>query len=312
MNPILFNNEKSPEELTAGASIDAWDATYLPPEEWAYEIFLDAQKKAVMLPLIKRRYDSVRKVTVPVQTITATTWTSTVAADVTGGSSEQQYDATGIALDPEEYRTYMPMARKSIEEATWGVEADIRNRLTNAGALKLDTEIWTCLDDAALSSGKWQEAGETLAHCHDANNVDYDTALSVDNVIDSIYNIGGTTFGFFEADSAVVTHAMIKELVKLSTFTNAAEFGNREFLQTGKFSYFLGLNWYLSGNIPQDSGSTDCGFIFDSDAFLIGNVPHEFELASELNRETDCWRYFVKLKMDFKVGEPEAASVLYT
>ena len=312
MNPIIFTNDAQMQERTAGASIDAWDTTYLPPEEWAYEIFLDAQKKAVMLPLVKRRYDSPRKVTVPVQTITATTWTSTVAADVTGGSSQQLYDATGIALDPVEYRTYMPMARKSIEEATWGVEADLKQRLTNATALKIDTEIFTCLDSNGLSSGAYQAGGESLDATYTTNAENYDTALSVDNIINAIYAIGGTTYGFFEADSAVVTHAMVKELVKLSTFTNAAEFGNREFLQTGRFSYFLGLNWYLSGNIPQDSGSTDVGLIFDSNAFVIGNVSHEFELASELNRETDCWRYFAKCKAAFAVGEKEAGVVLYT
>lgn len=295
---------------TAGPSIDAWDTTYLPPEEWAGSIFEDAMKTATMLPHV-RRYDSPRKVTVPVKTRVAGSWLSTVAGDVRT-SNETNYDATGIALDPVEYRTFTGIARKSLEEATWSVEADVRQRLANECALKLDTEIFTCLDSNGLSAGKYQAGGESLDGTTTGNAVDYGTAMTIDNVIDCIYNVRNTSYNFYIPNTAVVTAAMMKEIVKDSPLLSAAEKGDNEVGRTGVFVSWLGMNWIISGNIPQDSGSTDVGLVFDDRYYLLGNVPHEFELATSRRYETDEVEFFVKVKAAFHVGDPEAGAVLYT
>lgn len=302
------------QEHTAGSSIDAWDATHLPPEEWAMEIFEDAQKTATFLPTIVRRYDSPRKVTVPIQTITSSSWVSTISADVTDATAEgsTHYDATGTVLDPVDYRTYTPIGVKSIEEATWGVAADVRNRLVNAVALKLDTLAWESLHATALSSGKYIVGGETLNNTYTSNAVDYGTALTIDNVIDLIYNIRNTSYNFFKPTDAQFTASVVKELIKSSTFTSSAEYGNRGFLETGEFVTFLGLNWMLSGNIPQDSGSTDIGLVYDRRYFMIANIPHEFQLETEKYRPKDEIRFFAKCKADFKTGDPEAGAVAYS
>lgn len=298
-------------ENTAGTSIDAWDATYLPPEEWAYSIFDDAHKTAEFLPTIVKRYDSPRKVTVPKKTFTSSDWVSTISANArTSGSTK--YDATGFALDPVDYRTTMAIGRKSLEEATWAVETDVRDRLVTAVALKLDTQAWAALDDSWVDGTKFDVAGEALANTHTANAVDWGTALSVDNIIDGIYNVKNTSYSFYKPTDAQVTAAMVKELVKASTFINAAEFGNRSFLQTGEFATFLGLNFHISGNIPQDSGSTDVGLVYDRRYYMTANIPHEFELATARRYETDEIEWFAKCKGAFHVGDGESGSVLYT
>jgi len=306
---------ESIKELTAGSNIDAWDTNYLPPEEWAHEIFTDAEKNAVMLKYVNR-YDSPRKITIPVRQIQASEWTSTVGANVftASSSASTQYDATGIALDPVEYRTYMPIARKSIEEATWSVEADVRKRLAQRAALKLDTEIWTCLDSNGLSSGKYQAGGESLDKTNTSNAVDYGTALTVENIVDAIYNIRSTAYNAPEyiPDVCVITPGMMKGLMKESTVISAAEYGGRAPLSSGVLSEMLGLDFVISSNVPQDSGSTDIGLVFASPVYFVGNVPHEFEIASELRRETDEVCFFVKVKCAFAVGDKDGGAVLYT
>ena len=298
------------KQHTAGSSIDAWNTTYLPPEEWANEIFEDAQRMGTLLPTIKRRYDSPRKVTVPVKTLTSSDWSSTVAQNVRSFGSST-YDATGIALDPVEYRTYMPMARKSFDEATWALERDVRNRLANATALKLDQLIWQTLDGTAISSYAFQTAGESLTNTTTGNAVDYGTSLSVDNVVDCIYNVRNTSYNMYKPDTAVISPAMMKGLVKESPMLSAAEFGNPEVVRTGTFSNALGLTFRVTYPV-QDSGSTDVGIVYDSNYYFIGNVSQEFELASARRYETDEIEFFAKLKAAFSVGDSEAGAVLYS
>jgi len=301
---------------TPGSDIDAWQTAttgmqWLPPMEWAAGIFEDAVKTAVLPSLIKRRYDSMRRVMVPQSQIGATVWTSTIGG-TTETTSIQSYGATAIPLDPVEYRTAMWIARKSLDEATWGLEADVRYRLTNAAALKLDTEAWTCLSTSALSATKYQTTGELLENTDYTNNaVNWKPVLTPDMVVDSIYAVKNTSGGFFHPNQAVVTPAMVKDLIKNSIFINAAEWGNDSVVKSGVFSTFLGLNWHLSSNIPQDSGSTDIGIIFDDGFFFVANIPTFLEIDSWRRYYTDEIGFFAKVKAAFSVGDKQAGSVLY-
>jgi len=299
---------------TAGSSIDAWnDATAgqaLPPIEWAAGIFDDAVKTAVLPSLIKRRYDSMRRVLVPQSQVQSTTWSNTVAEDLST-SKVQKYLATTIVLDPAEYRCVMYIARKSLDEATWQLEQDVRYRLANATSVKLDTEAWTCLSTSALSSTKYQCAGESLENTTTANAVDWKPALTPDMVIDSIYAVRNTSYNFFQPNQSVVTPAMVKDLLKNSVFVSAAEWGNPSVIQSGVFSTFLGLQWHLSSNIPQDSGTTDIGAIFDDRYFLTANIPNFMEIDTWRRYWTDEIGFYVKCKAAFAVGDPDAGSILY-
>jgi len=307
----------NPEQIfrtydTAGADINTWDTDTLPPEEWAGSIFEDAQAEAPMLQFVKRRYDSPRKVTVPVQDINDATWTSTAARDVRSNSDDMDYSAQGIALDPTRYRTMSLVTRDSIEEASWGVEQDIRNLLKNATLLKLNELIYTTLDDAALSSGDYQEAGESLAYTTTAHAVDYGTEMDVDDVIDGIYAVRSTSKNFYKPNRFITAAAAMKSLVKDSSFLSAADYGNRNVINTGVMSNALGVSFHIMGDMPQDSGSTDIGLCFDDNHFFIGNVPHEFELIPNFNKATDCMEFFIYMKAAFSVGDSESGCVLYT
>lgn len=300
---------------TPGSSIDAWQTAttgmqQLPPMEWAAGIFEDAVKTAVLPGLIKRRYDSMRRVLVPQSQIGATVWSSTVAEDLST-TKVQLYGASVIVLDPVEYRCVMYIARKSLDEATWGLEQDVRYRLSNATSVKLDTEAWTCLDGTAQAAGKYQTAGESFTNCTAGNAVDWKPVLTPDMIIDSIYAVKATSYGYYHPNQAVVTPAMVKDLMKNSIFINSAEWGNNSVVQTGIFSTFLGLQWHLSSNIPQDSGSTDIGVIFDDNYFLTANIPTFMEIDTWRRYWTDEIGFYVKCKAAFAVGDPEAGSVLY-
>ena len=122
---------------TAGPDIDTWDTDKLPPEMWAGSIFEDMVTKQKLLKYVLRRYDSPRKVTVPVKVWADATWTSTRGRDVRSNADDQDYSAQGIALDPTRYRTMAKIYRDSLEEATWNVEADVRERLRIATVERL-------------------------------------------------------------------------------------------------------------------------------------------------------------------------------
>lgn len=314
----LIENEQSifiKNAQTPGSSIDVWETTttgmqYLPPIEWAAGIFEDAMKTAGVLPLIKRRYDSMRRVMVPVQLFQTSVWSSTVGQDI-AATYVQLYEATAKPLDPVEYRTAMYIARKSLDEATWGLEQDVRFRLTNAVSCKLDIEAWTCLDGTAQAAGKYQTAGESFTNCTTGNAVNWKPVLTPDMIVDSIYTVKSTSYGFYQPNQAIVTAAMCKDLVKNSIFMSSAEWGNNSVVSSGTFSNFLGLNWHISGNIPQDSGSTDIGLIFDDRYFFIANIPTFLEIDTFRRYWTDEIGFYAKCKAAFSVGDPESGSVLY-
>lgn len=296
---------------TPGSDINTWDTDMLPPEEWAGSIFEDAQAESPMLQFVKRRYDAPRKIIVPVQNHQSATWTSTAAADVRG-TAELDYSAQGIALDPVRYRTMTPITRDSLEEATWGVEQDVRNRLKNAVLLKFNALIYSTLDGTAMSGGNYQTAGESLSNTYTGSAVDYGTALSADNIIDAIYNVRSVSKNFYKPNRVCLSAGLMKDLVKESSFLSAAEFGGRDVITGGIFSKALGCTFHIMGDMPQDSGSTDLGFVFDDNYYWIGNVPHEFELIPNFRKETDEMEFFIYIKAAFSVGDKEAGAVLYT
>lgn len=300
---------------TPGSSIDVWETAttgmqYLPPMEWAAGIFEDAFKTACVLPLIKRRYDSMRRVMVPVQLFQTSVWSSTVGQDLVG-TYVQNYEATAKPLDPVEYRTAMYIARKSLDEATWGLEQDVRFRLTNAVSAKLDTEVWQSLSTGAIAAGKFIQVGESFENTTTANAVNWKPVLTPDMIVDSIYTVKSTSYGFYNPNQAVVTAAMCKDLIKNSIFMSSAEWGNNSVVASGTFSNFLGLDWHISGNIPQDSGSTDVGLVFDDRYYFIANIPTFLEIDTFRRYWTDEIGFYAKCKAAFSVGDPEAGSVLY-
>jgi HK97 family phage major capsid protein len=297
---------------TAGADINAWDTDMLPPEEWAGSIFEDAQAEESMLTFVKRRYDSPRKVTVPVQNHQSATWTSTAARDVRSNNDEMAYSAQGISLDPTRYRTYAEVTRDSLEEATWGVEQDLRNRLKNATMLKFNELIYSTLDGTSMSSGDYQTAGESLTNTTTGNAVDYGAGLTVDDVIDAIYNVRSTSYNFFKPNRVVLSAGLMNDIVKDSPVLNASERGNSTVINTGILGQALGCTFHIMGDMPQDSGSTDIGLVFDDNYYFIGNVPHEYELIPNYYHSKDVMEFFVFMKAAFSVGDSEAGAVLYS
>jgi len=300
---------------TPGSSIDAWETAttamqYLPPMEWAAGIFEDAMKTACVLPLIKRRYDSMRRVMVPVQLFQASVWSSTVGQDI-AATYVQLYEATAKPLDPVEYRTAMYIARKSLDEATWGLEQDVRFRLTNAVSAKLDTEVWQSLTSGAIAANAYNAHGDVLTNTTTANAVCYAPVLTPDMVVDSIYTVKSTSYGFFQPNQAVVTAAMCKDLIKNSIFMSSAEWGNNSVVSSGTFSTFLGLDWHISGNIPVALDAKDIGLIFDDRYYFIANIPTFLEIDTFRRYWTDEIGFYAKCKAAFSVGDPEAGSVLY-
>lgn len=296
---------------TAGPDIDAWDTDKLPPEMWAGSIFEDAVTKQKLLKYILRRYDNPRKVTVPVKVWQDAVWTNTRGRDVRANADDQDYSAQGIELDPVKWRTMALIHRDSLEEATWSVEQDVRERIRIATDLKFNDLIYTTLDGTALSSGNYQTAGESLTNTHTANAVDWGTSLTVDNLIDAAWNVRTVTKNMFIPNRCILSGGMMAGLLKDSPLLNASERGNATIINTGALESALGLSFEVMGDMPQDSGSTDLGFVFDEKYFWIGNVPHEFEIKPHFNEATDNMEWFVYMKSAFSIGDKEAGAVLY-
>ena len=297
---------------TAGPDIDTWDTDKLPPEMWAGSIFEDAVTKQKLLKYILRIYDNPRKITVPVKVWQDATWTSTRGRDVRSNADDQDYSAQGIELDPVRYRTMALIYRDSIEEATWSVEADVRESLRIATDLKFNELIYTTLDGTALSSGNYQTAGESLTLTHTANAVDWGTSLTVDNLIDASWNVKTVSKQMYVPDSCILSGGMMSSLLKDSPLLNASERGNATIINTGALESALGMTFEVMGDMPQDSGSTDLGLVFDKKFMWVRNVPHEFEIKPNFNEATDSMEWFVYMKAAFSVGDKEAGAVLYS
>ena len=297
---------------TAGADIDAWDTDKLPPEMWAGSIFNDAVAKQKLLKYILRKYDNPRKITVPVKVWQDATWTSTRGQDTRSNSDEQLYSAQGIELDPTTYRTFARIDRDSLEEATWSIEADVRDSLRIATDLKFNELIYSTLDGTALSSGNYQTAGESLTLTHTANAVDWGTALTVDNLIDAQWNVRTVSKQMYIPQSCILSGGMMSGLLKDSPLLSASEAGNATIINTGALESALGMTFEPMGDMPQDSGSTDIGLVFDNKNMWVRNVPHEFEIKPNFNEATNQMEWFIFMKAAFSVGDKEAGAVLYS
>ena len=225
---------------------------------------------------------------------------------------EQKYSAQGIELDPVRYRTFAKIHRDSLEEATWSVEADVRERIRIVTDLKFNSLIYTTLDGTALSSGNYQTAGESLTNTTTANAVDWGTALTVDNLIDAQWNVRTVSKQMFVPQRCILSGGMMSGLLKDSPLLSASEAGKATVINTGALESALGMSFEVMGDMPQDSGSTDLGFVFDENYFWIGNVPHEFEIKPNFNEATDSMEWFVYMKAAFSVGDKEAGAVLYS
>lgn len=308
----LLHNDQVLELLdSSGYDIHTWDTSDLPMEEWGLGIIEAAVKEATVLPYVDR-WDSKdgKSVHVPIEEITSDTWVTTIGANTRDASTA--YDAKCKELDPLPYRLMMSIAVDSIEEANWKVEENVRKRLANYAALKLDTLIWSCLDGTALSGGKFQTAGESLTNTTTGNAVDYGVACTVDKCTDAIFNIRAATYNRFKPRVGFITPTMGKELAKDSAIQSSSEYGSNQLIRDGVIPPFMGVQWIVTSNIPQDSGSTDIGLIIDPDHYFIGNVPKIMEFASELYRARDLMEFYIKIKAAFAVASPDAGAVLYT
>jgi hypothetical protein len=272
-------------------------------DQWVETIFETAKASTVLLPHVVR-YDSPRTVHVPYTARTTSEW-ATGVTDVTS-SGTTQYDVNYKTLTPVKYRTMMPVSRATLGECTWSAEADIKKRLAHRCALKLDKICWAGFDDAALDSdGDYQAAGSALST---GTNVNVGTALSVDNIVDGI---DGILQNNYVANTIILRAEHHADLLKESTFINAAEHGDASVIKTGKIANFLGCDVMVSENIPEDSSDYTLSFVFDDSASAVANIPNEFELESHLYWRTDVVEFCAGLKGVAAQLETGASAVLY-
>ena len=289
-------------ELT-GATENDWTGTSTGDIlGWAGEIFETAVASTVLLPHVLR-YDSPRSVHVPFTSRQASTWVTGATDAASSGSTA--YDMDDITLAPVKSRTLLQVNREAIDIATWSVEADVRKRLAHRIALKLDEICWEGMDDAVLSSSKYQVAGSGV---DTGTNVSVGTALSVDNIVDAIDGISANNY---EANTIILRSEHHADLLKESTFINAAEHGDATVLRSGKIANFLGCNVYVSNNIPEDSGSLTLSFCFDDTGAIAANIPQEMELDSHLYWRTDNLEFTAAVRGIAAQMDENAAACLY-
>jgi len=291
----------------AGATENDWTGMSTGEiEQWAASIFETATKKTKLLPHV-RRYDAPRTIQVPFTSRQSSNWV-TGATDASSGGITQ-YDVDHITLSPVKYRTLMPINREAIEIATWSVEEDIRSRLAYRTALKLDEVCYRGFDDADLSGGKFAVTGGNI-DTNGGTNVDYGTALSVDNLVDAIDYVKANDY---TPNTILITSSMEADLRKESLFLNAAEAG-KPMMAVGSLQgqEFLGCRFEISNNIPRDSANKEVGFVFDDTAAIAANIPHEFELESHLYWRTDNVEFVASFRGVARQLDEKAAVTLYT
>jgi len=272
-------------------------------QEWATTIWESATASTLMLPHVVR-YDSPRTIEVPYTKRQTSDWATGTTDATTSGTTN--YDVDDIKLTPVKYRTLLQMQRESLALATWSVEADIRKRLAHRCALKLDKLLYSGFDDGTESSdGDFDCAGSSV---DTGTNTSVGTALSVDNIVDAIDGIRQNNYVPNTMGLRAEHHA---DLLKESTFISAAEHGDASVLQSGIIAHFLGLNVFVSENIPEDSSDYTLSFVWDDTAAIVANIPNVFELEPHLYWRTDNVEFCAAIRAVADQLDGNAAATLY-
>lgn len=294
---------------TGGSLQSEFTGTDYPVSEWSNEIIGEALLESPILEKVLMKRGNKKTYFMLSSVTTATNLWATGVTTVVSASYETPLDYDSTYIDPVEYRTYTPVAWETFDEIDANIESDLKTQLAHHARRKMQHIAWTALDDAAIdSSYDWATGGNALAYCDSNTAVDYDTAMTVDNINSGFELLIGAGY---DATDMFLPPALYTDLFQESQFTNAAQYGSQNSaIISGKLPVYMGVNFHLDKHMPDDSGDKDVAIMMDNKFFLGMLVANDARMDYRNNIETGEHRFFMTVKAGAKVFR-EAAGVAY-
>lgn len=313
-----YDTNRDVLKTMAGSLQSDWTdtATLDPVSAWANEILEEGVYYSPFASLVgkggqlrrankKQLFWQAKRVTTNI----STQW-ATGVSDV--HSYEHSADMESLYIDPVEYRTATPVAYESLEEVDMiPLEAHIRKNLTYYGSRFMTYKLYQALDDGPIDGSYDYDdvAGSALAYCN-ANTVDYDTALTTDNLKSAVEAI---ITDLYTPTDCLLPPALYADLFAESQFTNAAQYGGQNSMITdGKIPRFLGVDYHLDTDMPDDNADADIGIMFDRNFFMAMVVANEGGIKVYDRWNTGEYDFCFRMKLGCKVTQENAGCALYT
>lgn len=287
----------------AGADSANWTGTF-PAVDWATEILDTAQETAVLYSRC-RHYFGDRKIHVPKHVHPSTVnWQSSVGSDV----SATDYDFKSIALDPVRYRGVIPIDIDSIKENPFDIAADVKQSINDAIAAKMESLIsgqvtaadFTGLTNTVVSNkssgtATTIESGDLMTLSH------LKTATKKVKANSNLY-----------ADTAWLPPAAWQIMIGKDQFYNAATFGDRSVVESGRIGRWLGMDIFVSNNVPTFGASGNAKFdvegfealVFNSSGWLATLLSEDLEL--KVKPDDDAYEMDFYFNFKFDVAEADS------
>jgi len=314
-NPNLIVSKL--KKTMAGSLQSDWTdtATLDPISAWANEMLEEGLYYSPFASLVekggqlrrankKQLYWMAKRVASEVSTIWATG-----VSDV--HSYEHALDMDSMYIDPVEYRTSTPVAYESLDEVdNIPLEAHIRSTLAYYAQRYFTYNLYRALDVQAIDGDyDFLSAGNALDYCN-GNTVDWGTQLTTDHIKSAIEAI---VTDLYTPTDCLLPPAMYSDLFLESQFVNAAQYGSQNSaIIEGKIPRFMGVDFHLDTDIPDDSANADVGFMIDRNHFMGMVVANEGGVKVYDRWETGEYDFTMRIKLGCKVIQENAGCALYT
>lgn len=239
----------------------------------------------------------------------STAW-ATGVSDV--HSYERQLNMDSLYIDPVEYRTNTPVAYETLEEVDMvPIEAYVRKMLAYYGNRLFTYKLYQALDDGTIDGDYDYNdvAGNALAYCN-ANTADYGTQLTADVLKTGVEAI---VADLYRPTDCILPPALYMDLFQESQFVNAAQYGGQNTAITeGRIPRFLGIDFYMDTDMPDDNADADIGLLFDRNFFMGMVVSNTGTIKAYDRWNTGEWDFTLRLKLGCKVLQENAGCAFYT
>jgi len=316
-NHIITKDMKT---MSFGGSLQTnWTdtATLDPISAWANEILAEGLYYSPVTAVVEKggqlRRSNKRQLfwVSKASTSNASTMWATGVTDVHTGEYEHDLDMETMYIDPVEYRTATPIAYETLEEVdNVPLEAHIRKTLAYYAQRYFTYQLYRATDNKPIDAGyTFTSAGNSLEYC-DGNTVDWGTQLTTDMIKTGIEYI---VSDLYTPTDCLLPPALISDLFLESQFVNAAQYGSQNSaILEGKIPRFMGVDFHLDTDIPNDRSGNDVGFMVDRNNWMGMVVANEGGIKVYDRWNTGEYDFCIRMKLGAKVIQENAGCVFYT
>lgn len=154
--------------------------------------------------------------------------------------------STALTLTPSEHGCSVAITQQALERGLVNLLVDSTEELSSALAQEEDTDIAAALSAATSNTLFGGDATSTA-------DVALGDKLSPELIAEGIKEVRKNNF---EPDVIVIAPEQEWELGTMPQFLSAAQYGSRDYIETGKIASYLGIDIRTSTNVPSGTGGT--------------------------------------------------------